>query len=226
MLKKQTKTEKVMNSAFNYENDKEILFKKSEKRAWTIAIISTLLLMMSLTGYFFLLPLKEVRPYLLGFDKSTGIVDPITVLQEETISANSALDKFFINQYLQIRESYIFETIQQTYELTQLFSNSNVAKEFREEYNRSDSLDNLLGSAGKATVKVNSITLEKLNNNNMAIARIRVTYKDQKNQKYERDFTVRLSYIYEPATKLQLSHRIDNPVGFFVTSYQKTEENN
>lgn len=223
-MTKNSKTSEIINKSFNYENDKEILFKKSEKRAWTIAIISTALLLVSLTGYFLLLPLKEVKPYLLGFDKSTGIVDPIITVDEEVISANTALDKFFINQYLQTRESYIFETIQSTYELTQLFSAANVAEEFRSEYSKADSLDNVLGK-GKAKVKVNSITLENYNNNKMAIARIAVTYTDKENKSYTKNFTVRLSYIYEPKTQLQLSQRIENPVGFFITSYQKTEEN-
>lgn len=221
---KKSPSEALIQKGFNYENDKEMLFKRSEKRAWQVNIVLVVLLFMSFGGYFFLLPLKEVKPYLLGFDSSTGIVDPITTVSEEVIEANDALDKHFINQYLSLRESYIYETITNTYELTQLFSNANVAKQFREEYNQADSLDNLLGT-GSAKVKVNSITLEEINDKKLAIARIKVSYRNAKNESYSKDYTVRLSYIYEPSTKLQLSHRIDNPVGFFVTSYQKTEEN-
>lgn len=218
------KIKDTIDKAFNYENDKEFIFKKSEKRAWLISYFSIALLILSLVGYFFLIPLKEVQPYLLGFDKSTGVVDPITLLNEETIEANEALDKHFVNQYIQLRESYIYQTIQKNYELTQIFSSSNVAREFREEYNSPNSLDNLLGT-GSAKVKINSISIEKINNVNLANARITVTYINAKNESNAKNFVIRLSYIYQPSTKLQLSQRIENPVGFFVTSYQKTEEN-
>lgn len=221
---KRSKTKEIIQKSFNYENDREYIFKKSEKRAWLITYTSIALLIMSFAGYFFLLPLKEVQPYLLGFDKSTGVIDPISVLDEQKIEGNEALDKYFINQYIQLRESYVYQTIQQTYELTQIFSSSEVSKEFREDYNKEDSLDHILGT-GKATVKVNSITLEKINDSHLAIARIFVTYKNQKNEVFTKNYVIRLSYIYDPETKFNLSQRIENPLGFFVTSYQKTEEN-
>lgn len=221
---KNSKTKELISKSFNYENDKEYIFKKSEKRAWFITYTSIFLLVISFVGYFFLLPLKEVQPYILGFDRSTGIVDPISVLNEETINENEALDKYFINQYIQLRESYVYQTIQRTYELTQIFSSSEVAEEFRESYNKEDSLDSILGT-GKAIVKVNSITLEKINDSHLAIARINVVYKNQKNEEFTKNFVVRLSYVYDPQIKFNLSQRIENPLGFFVTSYQKTEEN-
>ncbi|MDP8042532.1 type IV secretion system protein [Pasteurella atlantica] len=224
---KQTKTKKINEhnqKARNYENDKELLFKKSEKRAWITASIFGFFCILSWVGLFLILPLKEVTPYVIRVDSATGIPDIITAIDEETLTADESLDRYFVNHYIQNRESYTYQTIQKTYEQTQLFSSPLVSKAYIESYNKADSLDNLLGK-GTATVQVISITLENIKNEKIATARIKVNYFDKKLQSYTKHYSIRLSYEYNPQTKLELSYRIDNPVGFFVTSYQKIEEN-
>lgn len=177
---KSESAEKHYQKAISYEDDKNYIQKKSNKLAWYVAFTFGFFALLSWAGLFLMLPLKEVTPYVIRVDNATGIPDVVTAINAETLEPDEALDKYFINQYVQIRESYTYQTIQKTYELTQLFSSPTVAEEFRAEYNKPDSLDNTLGT-GTATVKVISITLEKINENNLAIARFEVNYKDSRN---------------------------------------------
>lgn len=219
--------QKHIASALSYEEDKERMYKRSNKIAWVISGISSFMTV-ALTGALItLLPLKEKEPMLLVLDRSTGVIeyqskiDPNTV---EQLEGKEQLDKYFVNQYIQSRESYTYQTIQKTYELTQLLSSDSVAEQYRKEYDRADSLDQRL-KTGTATVQVISITLEKIQEENIATARIQVTELDDKKNSTVKNYTIRLSYEYKPEVKLSISNRIDNPVGFFVTSYQRVQEN-
>jgi len=217
-------SEKHFKEAINYENDKNIIIKKSNKIAWLIAFVFMGFSAISWIGLYLMLPLKEVTPYVIRVDSATGIPDIITGIDETTLSANEALDKYFLNHYVQLRENYTYQTIQKTYELTQLFSSPSVSEEFRTEYNQADSLDNILGT-GTAIVKVISISLDKIHENNLANIRFQVTLTDSRNIKTVKNYIARVSYRYNPQQKLSLAYRIENPIGFQVTSYQKHEEN-
>ncbi|MFQ1018127.1 virB8 family protein [Gilliamella sp. Occ3-1] len=210
----------------SYENDREYMFKRSEKRAWLITGVAIFLLILSWIILAIILPLKEVTPYVIQVNEKTGIPDVITVVDPEQLHANEALDKYFVNSYIQTRESYTYQTIQNTYIETQLYSSENVKNEYLAQMNRDDSPDQVM-KTGTISVKVNSIILEDINNVDikMATARIVKTYTTEKNEVYQRNFIIKLSYEYEPAQKLKLSYRLENPLGFSVTSYQIIEEN-
>lgn len=222
--KNSEQADKHFQKAISYEDDKNIILKKSNKLAWLIAFIFMGFSLISWVGLYLMLPLKEVTPYVIRVDNSTGIPDIITGIDETTLVADEALDRYFLNQYLQLREGYTYQTIQKTYELTQLLSTAPVAEEFRTEYNSPDSLDNILGS-GTAVVKVVAIALEKIHDNNLANVRFKVDYTNSKGVKSTKNYVARIAYQYNPKQKLKLAYRIENPIGFQVTSYQKNEEN-
>ncbi|MFQ1000020.1 virB8 family protein [Gilliamella sp. BG6] len=219
-------SEGSFSKCISYENDREYMFKRSEKRAWLITGVTIFLLIISWVILAIILPLKEVTPYVIQVNEKTGIPDVITVVDPEQLHANEALDKYFVNSYIQTRESYTYQTIQNTYIETQLYSSENVKNEYLAQMNRTDSPDQVM-KTGTISVKVNSIILEDINNVDikMATARIVKTYTTEKNEVYQRNFIIKLSYEYEPAQKLKLSYRLENPLGFSVTSYQIIEEN-
>lgn len=210
----------------SYENDREYMFKRSEKRAWLVTSVAIFLLIISWIILVIILPLKEVTPYVIQVNEKTGIPDIITVVDSEQLQANEALDKYFVNSYIQIRESYTYQTIQKTYIETQLYSSENVKNEYLAQMNRADSPDQVM-KTGTISVKVNSIILEDIENVDvkMATARIVKTYTTERNEVYQRNFIIKMAYEYEPAQKLELSFRLENPLGFSVTSYQIIEEN-
>lgn len=210
----------------SYENDREYMFKRSEKRAWLVTSVAIFLLIISWIILVIILPLKEVTPYVIQVNEKTGIPDVITVVDSEQLQANEALDKYFVNSYIQIRESYTYQTIQKTYIETQLYSSENVKNEYLAQMNRADSPDQVM-KTGTISVKVNSIILEDIENVDikMATARIVKTYTTERNEVYQRNFIIKMAYEYEPAQKLELSFRLENPLGFSVTSYQIIEEN-
>ncbi|WP_392561087.1 type IV secretion system protein [Orbus sturtevantii] len=225
MENKKIKKEKgEFSKAREFEEDKEYLFKRSEKRAWIVAISAIILLVISWLILLFTLPLKEVMPYVIQVNEKTGIPDVITVTDPIDIRASEALDKYFVNTYIQDRESYTYQTIQQNYVLTQLYSDDKVKADYLAFMNTDNAPDRVMRK-GTIGVKVNSIILDNLNGSSIATARIVKTYSTDRNEIYTRNFVIKLAFEYLPKQKIQLSYRLENPLGFQITSYQIVEEN-
>lgn len=208
----------------NFENDIQHMYKQSEKRAWLIAGGSAFLVVIFSIVLFVILPLKEVTPYVIQVNEKTGIPDVLTIVDPVQMSTNEALNKYFVNKYVQSRESYTYQTIQKGYVETQLFSNENVKSQYLAFMNSKEAPDTLMNK-GTITVKVKTIILERIQGLDMATVRIASTYTTEKDITYIRNFLVKLTYEYLPKQKVKLSYRLENPLGFQVTSYQITEEN-
>ncbi|HEN3303481.1 TPA: type IV secretion system protein [Yersinia enterocolitica] len=219
-----SKDTKTFKNALSYEADKEYIFKRSEKRAWMVAGAFGSLMVLSWVGMCLMMPLKETIPYVIQTDKHTGIPEVINAVSPSTLSANEALDQFFVNQYIQNRETYTYQTIQKTYLETQLYSNEQVRRAYLTGMAKPDSVDKVM-KQGTVDVKVKSIINEKIGDELTATARIDKIYTDTQNSVTQRSYVVRLTYVYQPQTKLKLSYRLENPLGFYVTSYQIVEEN-
>lgn len=217
-------TDNRHNHALSYEADKEYLFKRSEKRAWIIAGTMGGLMVLSWVGMAIMMPLKETIPYVIQTDKQTGIPEVINAVEPNTLSANEALDKFFVNQYIQSRESYTYQTIQKTYLDTQLYNSNQVNRQYVDSMKQPNSVDKVM-KQGTVNVLVKSVILEKAAGINNATARIDKIYTNSQGEQTKRSYVVRTSYEYHPEGKLKLSYRMENPLGFYITSYQIVEEN-
>lgn len=92
--------------AVDFESSIRYLVEQSNKRAWLIAFVSVGVAILSIVAVLLLTPLKTVEPYVIRVDNTTGMVDILTILDEEQISSIEALDKHFVAQYIKAREGY------------------------------------------------------------------------------------------------------------------------
>ncbi|WJT10878.1 VirB8/TrbF family protein [Vibrio harveyi] len=116
-IKKPSKAElekKYFQEASDWDQDVMARSKKSEKRAWLVAISVGLIAILEAVGLAALAPLKTVEPYVIRVDNNTGVVDVVSSLNETDgeikAGAQESLDKYWLGQYLRHRESYQWET--------------------------------------------------------------------------------------------------------------------
>lgn len=214
----------LFNDSIDFEVTKSYLLQQSEKRAWTIAGVSVLVTVLLVIALLVLMPLKTVEPYVIRVD-SAGVPDIITALNEETWETNEAVDKYFVARYVRTREGYSNDTLQQDFDLVQLMSSELVKKEYDAEYDRPDSKDKKLTNRGKIIPEILSVVLGESAGTKTATVRfnaVTTTFND--NLKAEQKFVVTLSYDYKPTTHMLQSYRLDNPLGFIVTSYRVDPE--
>ena len=196
---------------------------KSNKRAWIITFISTILLCAVILLYLFK-PLIKTEPFVIQVDKTTGLTQMLSSVSEKKITYNEAIDKFFTSQYVKKREQYFYSLLSKDYVYVQLNSTPKVAEEYIKIYTGKESRDKILGQGIEEKVKVLSVTLGENAYIKNATVRIKIdTYKkgvvvDSKIK------IVTLAYTYMPALKATEKERLSNPLGFKVTSYRVDAE--
>ena len=146
-------------TAISYVASIRYLVEKSNKRAWTIAIISAIIALASIIAVACMTPLKQAIPYVIRVDNTTGMVDIITSVNEEEWTSNEALDKYFVSQYVKVREGYYYNLLTQDYMLTQIYSSPQVAQEYVRIYEGANARQNKLRANNEVSIDINSVVL-------------------------------------------------------------------
>lgn len=210
--------------AVDFESSIRYLVEQSNKRAWLIAFVSVGVAILSIVAVLLLTPLKTVEPYVIRVDNTTGMVDILTILDEEQISSIEALDKHFVTQYIKAREGYYYDMLNQDYIFVQLLSTPEIAESYRQIYTGDNARDTRLGNATQVEVQIISIVLGESAGAKTATARINLKTTN-KNSKAENMATkvITLTYTYQTA-QVDEENRLLNPLGFKVSNYRVDEE--
>lgn len=210
--------------AVDFESSIRYLVEQSNKRAWLIAFVSVGVAILSIVAVLLLTPLKTVEPYVIRVDNTTGMVDILTILDEEQISSIEALDKHFVAQYIKAREGYYYDMLNQDYIFVQLLSTPEIAESYRQIYTGDNARDTRLGNATQVEVQIISIVLGESAGAKTATARINLKTTN-KNSKAENVATkvITLTYTYQTA-QVNEENRLLNPLGFKVSNYRVDEE--
>ena len=214
--------------AISYEASIRYLVEKSNKRAWTVAIVSAFIALVSIVAIMLLTPLKQAIPYVIRVDNTTGMVDIITSVNESEFTANEALDKYFVGQYIKIREGYYYNILTNDYMLTQIYSAPNVAKEYVEIYEGANARQEILKANNEVNIDIISIVLGesagiktatvRFNQNTKAISQTGTTLVGTSVK------VATLTYEYSPTDLTTEDERLKNPLGFKVLNYRIDDE--
>lgn len=114
----------------NFENDRVLYVKKQNKIAWRVAIGACVITVFTLGAMASILPLKTVVPYVIRVDNATGEQDIINPLANGKDSYEEKLDKYWIQQFVLLRESYYWDTIKFNVEKVELLSTPQVFEQY------------------------------------------------------------------------------------------------
>lgn len=213
------------NVALTYEASIRYLVEQSNKRAWLIAFLAVIILAIAVTAVCLLTPLKSVEPYVIRVDNTTGMVDIITSVNEETLTGNEALDKYFAGLYVKTREGYYFNMLQNDYTLTQILSAPNIAADYVSIYQGENPRQEILKNKVEVSVDIVSITLSNSAGSSVATIRFNLVSKDlEHGNKTTKAKIVTMAYEYNPALLTKEEERIKNPLGFKVLTYRIDDE--
>ena len=138
------------------------------------------------------------------------------------ISANEAINNFFIVQYIRARENYVSSDLSRNYNVVRLMSESaKVYKEFVQQANPNNPRSNAarLGTNGTRKVKFKSITYL---NPKLVQARVLIEERAESNLA-QQHLIILLGFNYVNMA-LTLEERYINPLGFIVTDYRVDED--
>lgn len=233
--------EAALSASIDYEVSLSDMARRSERRAWFVALAALTMALLLAAGYFLLLPLKERVPFLVMADAYTGQATVARLRGDfgtSSITANEAINKSNIAHYIIARESY--DTAQRNirdWNTVYTMSSSDVAKGYTHavyDKRNPDSLVNMHGPTRAIRVEIASITLLDSTRDATgpgtgggdATARFQRLLVD-KSSGVSRVLDTRvanLRFNYNKDLVLDERQRFDNPLGFQVVSYRVDTE--
>jgi len=218
-----SKQQKTFSDTKNWYKDRYQYVLVQRKLLTVITLLSLICTLATVVVIAQLTPLKTVEPFVIQVDQKSGItqtVDPLTVKE---LTANEAVNNFFIVQYIRSRESYSITDLARAYNIVRVMSETKkVYPEFVSEADPNNPRSNAarLGSSGLRTVKFKSITYI---NPQLVQARLLIEEKSD-NAGYMQYNKIALLAFEYVKMNLTIEERYTNPLGFRVTDYRVDED--
>lgn len=220
--KPETNLDHYLAAAKGWESSEIAAVKRSEKRAWRVAIAASVVALLAIIAVALLTPLKTVEPFVVQVDRS-GAASTVTLLNERTITGSEALDKYWLGRYVNFREEYLNQTSYGNFAATRLLSSQNVGSMFRQQVDPKNPQSPTAKYGSKGTVEVEVVSISFIGKQQ---AQVRFVRREKRNpDELPRETywiaTINYQYLNPP---LKESDRLINPVGFQVLDYRLDPE--
>lgn len=229
--KKETKssfTKGYIAASTEFENTRIDEIEKSRTIAWRVAGASLLTTIFISIAMVFLMPLKEVEPYLVRVDNNTGQTDIVTVLANAESDYGEEVAKFFAANYVRLVEGYDWYTVQATFNKALLFSDTDVQNRLNNKFASAQAPHKIHQEKERVEIDIDNVTFIGEN-----LIQVRFTkrvvptnggvYNAQENRlqpapiESQAIATIGFDYINVPNVD---EVRLINPLGFAVKSYR------
>lgn len=217
--------DKFFAEARGVERDLFAELEAKAKRGWLFGWSQMGLAVLALGVAFTVGNKPQPEPVMLRVDNTTGSVERITTLAEDQIASSEADDMHWINRFIISRESYDYNSIQATYDLTMLLSGADVARDYSAIYSGPNARDAVWQNNIEQRVEVRSITPDIENRT----AVVRFTTKEINKGRgttppQPKYWIANLRYTYLVNAEMTEQDRWKNPKAFQVLSYRADPE--
>jgi type IV secretion system protein VirB8 len=225
-----TAIEEAIAGATNYEITIADLARRSERRAWLVATVAALTALMLAAGYAFVMPLKERVPFLVMADAYSGnatIARMDDDFRHGTLTASEAINRANVARFVSLRESYDVAMMNlRDWRAVHAMTVPEVGREYSALHaaNNPRSPFNTLGRTRAIRVRILSIQLLDGADGHPGGATVRFQrsiYDKTSGASRPLDSRIAtLGFAYNLALRMDEPDRLENPLGFQVTSYR------
>jgi type IV secretion system protein VirB8 len=231
-------SQEILKKSMDFESNVISMVKRSERRAWTVALGAMALTLLMGGAIAYMLPLKEKVPYLVTVDlkRSTSTISPLRDNIAATgIYASEALNRSHVARFVQAREGYDYDTINEyDWEYVASMSNDPVKNLFVKQFDgTNNSPEKKWGRNTAIRVQVTSVILNGLDEERGAIptgATVRFEKwkfdKGTGKSEFLSSHVATMSFEYKAQLKMSDKLRLRNPLGFQVTAFRVDDEIN
>lgn len=221
----------AVSRSVNFEITLSDMARRSERRAWLAAWAAILMSVILAGGYFFMLPLKEKVPYLVMADAYTGTSTVARLTEDFTnqrIATSEAINRSNVAHFVLARESYDVAMMNlRDWTTVYTMSSAEVAAGYSNLHsnNNPESPYKLYGKGRAIRVKILSIVFIGGRANTAprgATVRLQRSLFDKAtgSSRPLDSKIATLEFSYKANLKMDEEDRIENPLGFQVTSYR------
>jgi type IV secretion system protein VirB8 len=210
--------EKYLKETRTWETDRVLEIDKSKRIAWRIATASLVIAGLSVAAVFSLTPLKQVEPYVIRVDNTTGIVDVVQALKDGKTNYDEAVNKYFNQWYVRFREGYSKELAEDYYYNVGIMSSSLEQQKYYQAFNPKNPQSplNLYGPYAKVKIRIMGTSFI---NPNVALVRYTKEIERGLDKPQVTHWAATVTFRYTKAPMSEKDRAI-NPLGFQVTEYR------
>lgn len=207
--------------ARRFDQDRMLQVERSNRVAWSIAIVASIVAGASIFAVAGLTPLKTVEPFVVRVDNSTGIVDVVSALTSSAGTYDEAVTKYFAAKYVRAREGYVWSEAEENFRTIALLSTQAEQTRFATVYRGSnpESPQNIYSRDAAARINIASISL--INQNVVSVRYMRTITRGDDVRTTHWVATLTFSYANVPMSS---TDRLVNPLGFAVSEYRADPE--
>lgn len=212
-----------LREAESWASDRRAGEERSRRTAWIVAGTATAVAALEAIALAVLMPLKTVEPYTLLVDRHTGYVEALQPLERQTISADAALTRSFLVQYVIAREGFDLSGVRTDYRKVALWSAPNERTRYTSAMQATNPASPFVLLPPGAQVDVTVKSVSSLGPAT-SLVRFQTARSDASGQGLPpRDWAAVISYRYSGAP-MSAEDRLLNPLGFEVMRYRRDAE--
>ena len=209
--------------AHSFQDEVFFQLRRQRNRWMVVAIVALLLAVAAVGALLAVMPLKEVRPYLVMVDRTTGEAEKVVQVAPVDLAEEEAVRQAELVRYVTDRETY--DPADNGTRIPEVLSHS------RNQARRSLVALWTAGADGyppsvyadRARVTVTVVSVALLTETTAQV-RFRKTLRQPGEKPVERDFVATIGFAFEPRVERNLETVWRNPLGFTVTSYRVDAE--
>ena len=114
-MNKDPALEAYLSEAASWDADRIAMSERSVRVAWRIAFSASVLAAIAIVALMMLMPLKQVEPFVVRVDNTTGLVDVVPVYAGDA-QMPEAVTRYFLDHYITVCERFNFSTAESDYE--------------------------------------------------------------------------------------------------------------
>lgn len=194
-----------------------------------LTVIALLCVGVGISAIYSISTSKAIQPFVIEVEDKTGLVHVVTPRSLEKWTANEALIKSFLVQYIRARESYYPHRYKEDYYQTvRIMSSERVYSSFRKDidYLNPNSPIVRYGSSITRIVEFKSINIRDEKQSSIYSAQVRfVVQGDGVTGKLSPEHKIAIvDFEFLPTKEYNFTERTANPLGFTVTSYRVDQD--
>jgi type IV secretion system protein VirB8 len=206
-----------LQQALKFEASKQEQQARQTKLAWRVAIGAGAIAVVSIVGSVALVELKRPNPpAVLRMNDTTGVVDVLNVNPNNREIFTEKNDRADLRRYVEMRESYDWETIQDMFDAVKLMSADKERDQFISMYSLANAPQKVLKDQYRVIARVGAITFVG-STAQVFFSRKLISLSGSmppKTEYWVATIAYRHDHLPEKASELEL-----DPTGFRVTSY-------
>jgi type IV secretion system protein VirB8 len=215
--------ERYFKEAQSWDHNRAKKAAAERKLAYGVAIAATVVAAATLVWHV-AAPLKSVEPYVIRVNQSSGSVDVINVVKRtKEITADEAVSKYFLSEYVRNRESWIASASTELFKAVAVASitseQQKLVAERRADNPQSPAI--VYRNGETVGVRVSKVTFINDRVAQLYFTKIVMLPGSLNGAKSNWVATINFKYVDKPETE---ADRLYNPLGFQVISYRADPE--